>query len=237
MRRAFPVCLVVLGLLLGAGCPAAPPGGDDDDTTAAPPEPLRFAFPVREANLINLVVGFDHDPADGGGAGADCTNFEGVGFPFCYDGHDGSDFILEGGFAQMDDGSASVIAAAPGLVVSVEEDQYDRCHIEGTEVSCDGFPMIANHVILEHADGTRTKYWHLMKDSVDVEVGDTVACSQHLGFIGSSGNSSMPHLHFEVQLGEDGESIDPYAGPESQPESWWTEQDGPFGVPGNACQD
>ena len=229
--------LVAVALLCAPGCPGTPaPQGDDDDATAAPAEPLRFAFPVREPHMINLVVGFDHDPADGGGAGADCTNYDGFGFPYCYDGHDGSDFILEGGFPTMDDGSAAVIAAAPGLVTSVEEDQYDRCHLSGTEVSCDGFPMVGNHVILEHADGTRTKYWHLMKDSVDVAVGDTVACGDHLAFIGSSGVSSVPHLHFEVQLGEGGPSLDPYAGPASQPESWWTEQEGPFGVPGSDCQ-
>lgn len=223
-------------IALLAGCPSAP--ADDDDATEPPvEEPLRFAFPVAEAWLINLVVGYDHDPADGGGAGADCVNYEGVGFPFCYDGHDGSDFILEGGFTTMDDGSASVIAAAPGIVTSIEEDQYDRCHIDGTEISCDGYPIVGNHVILQHADGTLTKYWHLMKDSVDVDVGDTVDCGQHLALIGSSGVSSMPHLHFEVQLFEDGPTIDPYAGPESQPESWWTEQEGPFGVPGEACQE
>lgn len=231
--------LLLLPLLALGGCPAEPGAGvDDDDSAVAPAERLLFAFPVAEPWLINLVVGFDHDGVvdDGGGLGIDCSNYDGVGFPYCYDGHDGSDFILEGAFSTMDDGSAQVIAAAPGTVVSTEEDQYDRCHIEGTEVSCDGFPIVANHVIVEHDDGTRTKYWHLMKDSVEVEVDDVVACGDFLGLIGSSGISSMPHLHFEVQLGEGGPALDPYAGPESQPESWWTEQDGPFDVPGADCQ-
>ncbi len=239
-HRAMTLTLLTLVAFLAA-CPSDPPPTDDDDddsTTPAPPERLLFAFPVAEPWLINLVVGVDHDPVetDDSGLGIDCTNYDGVGFPFCYDGHDGSDFILQGAFSQMDDGSAQVIAAAPGTVVSIEEDQYDRCHISGTAVTCDGHPIIGNHVIIEHADGVRTKYWHLMTDSVQVEVGETVECGDFLALIGSSGNSSMPHLHFEVDLGEEGPVIDPYAGPESQPESWWTEQDGPFDVPGSDCQ-
>ncbi len=235
MYRSRPAPLLPLLLLL-AGCPTEPVADDDDDSTPAQ-ERLLFAFPVAEPWLINLVVGVDHDPAevDDSGLGVDCTNYEGVGFPYCYDGHDGSDFILEGAFAQMDDGSAQVIAAAPGIVTSIEEDQYDRCHISGTEISCDGFPIVGNHVIIEHSDGTLTRYWHLMKDSVDVEVGDVVDCGDFLALIGSSGISSMPHLHFEVEPAEGGPAIDPYAGPESQPESWRTQQDGDFGVPGSDC--
>ena len=234
----WPRTAALLTLLLPlAGCPTVPAPADDDDVTQ-PSEPLRFAFPVAEPWLINLVVGVYHDPVDhgDGSLGVECTNYAGVGFPYCYDGHDGSDFILEGAFAQMDDGSAQVIAAAAGVVTSIEEDQYDRCHISGTEVSCDGYPIIGNHVILEHADGTTTRYWHLMKDSVEVDVGDVVECGDFLALIGSSGISSMPHLHFEVEPADGGPAIDPYAGPESQPESWWTEQEGDFGVPGSDCQ-
>ena len=41
------------------------------------------------------------------------TDYLGRGFPHCYDNHTGSDFILQGGFSAMDDGT-TVVAAADG---------------------------------------------------------------------------------------------------------------------------
>ncbi len=229
--------LCLLPLILLIGCPTTSPS-DDDDSAITQDTPLQFSLPVAEPWLIESVVGYDHDPVVYDStplAAANCTNYAGDSFPACYDEHDGSDFILEGAFATMDDGSATVLAAAHGTVVSIEQDQYDRCHATFEGVSCDGNPIIGNHVILEHADGTRTKYWHLMRASVLVDLGDEVECGAALALVGSSGNSSTPHLHFEVELPPDGTTVDPYAGPESQPTSWWAEQDGPFALPGQSC--
>ena len=208
------------------------------------PEPeadveLLFGFPVGEPELISGTVLMDHDPEvhdDSTLGGAICTNFEGEGFPDCYDEHDGSDYLLDGGFDTMDSGSATIIAAADGVVVDIEEAQYDHCHTEDTEITCDGHPIRANYVILEHSNGLVTRYWHLMTDSVVVEPGDEVACGDVLGIMGSSGISSMPHLHFEVNVGDrDGEAVDPYAGPWSQPESLWIEQVDAYGLPALGC--
>ena len=52
-----------------------------------------------------------------------------------------------------------------------------------------------------------------------------------LGIVGSSGNSSMPHLHFGLE-DEDGVVIDPFAGPSSQEETWWCEQNPQGELPG-----
>jgi len=199
--------------------------------------PLRFALPVGQPGLISGLIGVDHDPEvhdDSTLSGGICANYDGDGFPACYDEHDGSDFLLEGGFDTMDAGSAEVLAAADGVVLATREDQYDRCHVENAEVTCDGFPIVANFVDLEHVDGTVTRYFHLMTDSVEVEVGDAVVCGQLLGLMGSSGNSSLPHLHFEVNTA-DGDVTDPFAGPLSQPESWWIAQEDAFGWPSGVC--
>ena len=197
---------------------------------------LRFGFPVADPTMITTRIGVDHDPIVQTGVLASglCEDYLGRAFPHCYDQHDGSDFILEGDYATMDAGSIPILAAHDGVVVDAVDGQYDRCHVQGTDVSCDGYPMIANEVTLEHDDGSRTLYWHMKKDSVRVAIGDEVKCGDPLGLIGSSGYSSMPHLHFEFQVA-DGTVIDPYAGPFSQEESFWEEQnDDPF-LPGPGC--
>ncbi|OZC48556.1 peptidase [Rhodococcus sp. RS1C4] len=54
---------------------------------------------------------------------------------------------------------------------------------------------------------TVTYYGH--QSSVDVEVGDTVEAGDRIGSVGSTGNSTGPHLHFEVR--NNGSSIEPVA--------------------------
>jgi len=227
-------CTLAVAAVFVVGC--VPPEAEPD-----PPvdERLLFSLPVADPGMIDGLIGVDHDPEvhdDSVLGGAECTNFDGDGLPACYDEHDGSDFLLEGRFDTMDAGSVAVLAAADGVVLEVVEDQYDRCHIENTEVTCDGHPIIANRVRLEHDDGTVTRYLHLMRDSVPVDPGDEVSCGDELGLIGSSGNSSFPHLHFEVN-DADGATIDPFAGPFSQEDSWWVVQVDSYGWPALTCAD
>jgi murein DD-endopeptidase MepM/ murein hydrolase activator NlpD len=207
VRRALLI------LLITAGC------SDDQD-------PFSLAFPVQERDKIDWLIGVDHDPEvqeQGLGMGV-CQNYRGRAFPDCYDEHRGSDFALAGSFETMDNGSAMVVAAADGVVIATHDGEYDRCHVntDTADIDCDGFPMRANQVTVEHEDGIVTLYWHLKSGSVQVQVGQEVACGEPLGLVGSSGFSSFPHLHFELQ--QDEEAIDPYAGEYSQAESWWTEQ-------------
>ena len=56
-----------------------------------------------------------------------------------------------------------------------------------------------NYILLEHANGTKTRYAHTLKN--DVEVGDIVKQGQKIGSIGNTGNTEGAtgcHLHFEV---------------------------------------
>jgi hypothetical protein len=207
------------------------------DTDSVPRGALSFAFPLQERDLFLETVGYDHDPEVHEGAEAlICTAYDGRPFPACYDEHRGSDYLLEGGFDTMDAGSATILAAADGTVVDTDDGHYDRCHgdLGSAEVSCDGHDQAPNYVTLEHAGGWRTRYLHMLSGSVAVAVGDTVACGDVLGHVGSSGNSSQPHLHFQVEDAA-GAAFDPYAGAHSQPETWWLEQGGPEGLPGSAC--
>ena len=69
-------------------------------------------------------------------------------------------------------------------------------------VSATGFGL---HVVLDNGDGLTTLYGHL--SAVAVRDGDVVSAGDVIGLAGSSGNSSGPHLHFEVR--RDGIPEDP----------------------------
>ena len=63
----------------------------------------------------------------------------------------------------------------------------------------------------------------MKKNTVAVAVGDTVVVGDTLGFVGSSGISGGPHLHFEVQ-NESGSVIDPWQGECGSGPSRWEDQ-------------
>jgi murein DD-endopeptidase MepM/ murein hydrolase activator NlpD len=67
----------------------------------------------------------------------------------------------------------------------------------GTVVSSDTSSAYGINVQIRNADGTYSLYAHLSAKSVSP--GDTVTAGQQIGNVGSTGNSSGPHLHFEIR--------------------------------------
>lgn len=63
------------------------------------------------------------------------------------------------------------------------------------------------HVIVDHGNGLQTLYAHMSK--ILVKTGDTVTNENTLGYVGLTGHTTGPHLHFEVR--QDGVRIDPLA--------------------------
>ncbi|MSQ78579.1 MAG: M23 family metallopeptidase [Flavobacteriaceae bacterium] len=106
-----------------------------------------------------------------------------------YDGHAGIDFALKN-FKQMDSG-VTVKAAAGGRVVAVTDSAFDR----SKSVNGLGF---ANYICIKHLGGYYTYYAHLRKGSANVKLNDSVTEGQAIAFVGSAGNSTDPHLHFEI---------------------------------------
>jgi len=129
-----------------------------------------------------------------------------------YNTHQGTDIEILN-FYEMDEG-VLILCSAPGIVTYTHDGEYDRYTewING---------VYANAVIVSHSDGSEAWYWHMRKNSVNVELGDTVAVGDTLGYVGSSGYSSGPHIHFEIQ--QNG-TVDPYSGFCQTDTSRWLEQ-------------
>ncbi|WEV26938.1 M23 family metallopeptidase [Streptomyces sp. 71268] len=103
-------------------------------------------------------------------------------------GHSGQDFAVSTG--------TSVKAVHGGTVIKA-----------GPNGGGDG-PAYGNAIVIKHKGQTYTQYAHLSK--IKVNVGQTVDRGQAIGLSGNTGNSSGPHLHFEVRTGPNyGSGIEP----------------------------
>ncbi|MFE3519875.1 peptidoglycan DD-metalloendopeptidase family protein [Streptomyces sp. NPDC059166] len=80
----------------------------------------------------------------------------------------------------------------------------------GTVVSAGWSGSYGNEVVIQHSDGMYSQYAHL--SSLEVSAGQTVTGGEQIGLSGSTGNSTGPHLHFEVRTGPSyGSDVDPIA--------------------------
>ncbi len=136
--------------------------------------------------------------------------------------HQGTDFALwPFNWSVMANEEVKVVAAAPGTIIYRQDGNDDQ--------SCGSFATASgtwNAVYVRHDDGSVAWYGHLKKGSVTPKsTGQRVNEGDLLGYVGSSGRSSGPHLHFEV-YDANNKLIDPFAGScnPTTPDSWWKEQ-------------
>lgn len=86
--------------------------------------------------------------------------------------------------------AGSAVTAAAGGTVQISE--YSSSY--------------GNYCVIYHSNGTTTLYAH-MNSLPAVSVGDTVTAGQTIGYVGSTGWSTGPHLHFEIRV--NGSTVDP----------------------------
>ncbi|MER6689089.1 M23 family metallopeptidase [Streptomyces minutiscleroticus] len=104
--------------------------------------------------------------------------------------HSGQDFAVPSG--------TKVVAAHGGTVVKA-----------GGNGAGDG-PAYGNAVVIRHGNGTYSQYAHLSR--IEVKVGQVVTTGRRIALSGNTGNSSGPHLHFEIRTTPDyGSAVDPVA--------------------------
>ncbi|MEV8090547.1 M23 family metallopeptidase [Streptomyces nigra] len=102
--------------------------------------------------------------------------------------HSGQDFAVPSG--------TQVVAAHGGTVVKA-----------GGNGAGDG-PAYGNAIVIKHGNGTYSQYAHLSR--VEVKIGQVVKTGQEIAKSGNTGNSSGPHLHFEIRKTANyGSAIDP----------------------------
>ncbi|MFJ4769984.1 M23 family metallopeptidase [Streptomyces uncialis] len=78
----------------------------------------------------------------------------------------------------------------------------------GTVVSAGWAGSYGNQVVIQHTDGKYSQYAHLSQ--LTVSAGQSVTGGHQIGLAGSTGNSTGPHLHFEIRTSPDyGSDIDP----------------------------
>lgn len=163
----------------GDGPVAAPDAAEAPGAVDATPT-VRFRWPMTyqdwwsEANYVDLTAGT-------GMSDYACR-------AAVYEGHNGLDILVRD-FYEQDEGRF-VLAGEGGTVVEAADGNFDK--------NIAALGQAANYVGVQHSDGTITYYYHLRKNSVRVAVGATVYEGQPLGLVGSSGNSTDSHLHFQV---------------------------------------
>lgn len=85
-----------------------------------------------------------------------------------------------------------------------EEDYGKRTLMEQNELLAKGYKApLGNYVVIRHAGGEFSHYGHLKQGSVRVKAGETVTRGQVIGQLGQTGNSTEPHLHFQLTDGPD----------------------------------
>lgn len=85
-------------------------------------------------------------------------------------------------------------AAAQGTDIYAAED--------GVVLVAQSWSSYGNCVIIDHGNGLWTLYGHIRNGGIKVEKGETVKKGQKIAEVGSTGNSTGPHLHFEVRKNE-----------------------------------
>jgi murein DD-endopeptidase MepM/ murein hydrolase activator NlpD len=95
----------------------------------------------------------------------------------------------------------SIIAPADGVVVNLNNKHNDS-RVDGKKVYCDAWDIRGNFIVIKHNDKEYSSIAHIMQNSFMVNIGDKVRQGEIIAKCGNSGNTSEPHIHFQLQTGK-----------------------------------
>ena len=170
-----------------------------------------YRLPFDDDSDWKLFNGNFDDPISGHpDTGLNTGNNQKYAFDFAHDYNNNG--IGEGG--------QNVRAARAGTVHAIQSGEDGNTWSTGTTEETvkrtgpypPGYKGVGNFLVIKHQGGTFGTYWHLQKDSISVKVGDTVSRGQVIAQSDNTGNSSTPHLHFDVRedwsLGYPGDKLE-----------------------------
>ena len=168
-----------------------------------------YLFPLRGAWYVGNGPSFNTEHR--------WANPEEFGFDMAQIGSDGLTHTGDGTrFTDYRDYGADVFAMGDGKVVRAHDGQLEdpkamqqpgesddaygaRLKKDQASRLAQGIGGIAgNFVMIDHGGGEFSLYAHMQKGSLRVKEGDVVRAGEVLGKLGSSGNSTEPHLHFQL---------------------------------------
>lgn len=174
----------------------------------------RAPFPVAGRSLVAVAASF-HTPHRWAGIeefAYDIVAFTGSGSTYRGSGQSLGDYAIFG---------MPVRAVADGKVVAVSNDEADNAAMLKRQGEADEAYLVrlqegqaallmkgiasvlGNHVVIDHGNGEFSIYAHLKQGSVHAAPGAIVRADDVIGEVGSSGNSTEPHLHFQICDGPD----------------------------------
>ena len=160
--------------------------------------------------IISILLMYNSEANMGNIYNVDCPVFLGndgflVTSPFGYrvnpisgigEGHKGIDITRWTGYSNI----GTITAFADGKVIGVKNS------VIGPDTT-NAYNSEGNYVIIEHKNGYVTKYFHLKKDTIKVLTGEEVKEGQIIAEMGTTGNSTGYHLHFQIEY--NGNPLDP----------------------------
>jgi len=115
---------------------------------------------------------------------------------------------LESDEARADDYRVARLSGRSDQVAAVGNDLVGilrAAAADGIAYPLPDYQFYGNHVLIQHAGGISTVYGHMVR--MNVAWGQLVTRGDLIGWVGTTGNSTGPHLHFEVRFA--GVPVDP----------------------------
>jgi hypothetical protein len=152
-----------------------------------------FNGPSNSSGHRRLVLGLDGHVAIGQRFAIDFLQLDSAGKSYRGDPLKNSNYLAYG---------TPLLAVADGIVVETKDSIPEN--VPGANSRAVPINMITvggNHVALDIGGGKYALYAHVQPGSLKVKVGDRVKRGQVLALLGNSGNSTEPHVHFQIADG------------------------------------